>query len=390
MGKIRGRFLSLKEQSTVLATQDIRSPYPLPGLPFSLTGACACCRPGYCAHSSGETGPLTTPRQWDWTGRWNTERRGGQLRSDLIRGISAHHVQDRETASGVEGEPRVETQDIVLEDDDGVSVGNHGINDVRCQDLVAVHSGGARRSRSRHRDDRGDEDDEVDTCGDRRMCMKRKRSIEGLVGKGITGRRSGGRLEAGRMGERCSNADLLMMLTLLTVCQARSERRWHEEQLLDETGRDGLLRAGRPCHCWPGIRFLGKGNERDPWCGRRWFAAALLLGRGAGAVAGAGAGSYSGTCGWADGSDAHQTGKLRVFYPCGLDPMGPRSEMPLAFASGSFWLSHRVPGTRFPSLHRSFPTATGPGGACPPGARCANPTRHSVSPASRTVAQLGV
>lgn len=63
------------------------------------------------------------------------------LRGDFVGGISAHHVQNGQAASGMIRHPRVEAQNIVLEDDNDVAIGNHGVNLLLAQDAVAVHFG---------------------------------------------------------------------------------------------------------------------------------------------------------------------------------------------------------------------------------------------------------
>lgn len=63
------------------------------------------------------------------------------LRGDFVGGISAHHVQNGQAASGMIRHPRVEAQNIVLEDDNDVPIGNHGINLLLSQDAITVHFG---------------------------------------------------------------------------------------------------------------------------------------------------------------------------------------------------------------------------------------------------------
>jgi len=63
----------------------------------------------------------------------------GHLRRDFIRGISAHHMQDRQSTPGVFVEPRVESQDEVFEDDDGTALGNEALDGPVGHNLVAIH-----------------------------------------------------------------------------------------------------------------------------------------------------------------------------------------------------------------------------------------------------------
>lgn len=64
------------------------------------------------------------------------------LHFDLVRGISAHHVLNRQLASGMPLEPFVQAQDLVVEDDDGLVVCNEPFDLAARENAGAAHLGG--------------------------------------------------------------------------------------------------------------------------------------------------------------------------------------------------------------------------------------------------------
>lgn len=64
------------------------------------------------------------------------------LRFHLGRRIAADHVLDGQAAAGVTGQPSVELEHEVLEDDNRVSVGDHVLDHPWRQHLVALRDGG--------------------------------------------------------------------------------------------------------------------------------------------------------------------------------------------------------------------------------------------------------
>lgn len=66
-------------------------------------------------------------------------KHGEYLRCNLISRVSAHHVLNNQRAAGMLVEPSVESQDVVLENDNRVAVGNHAFDNTLREDLIAVH-----------------------------------------------------------------------------------------------------------------------------------------------------------------------------------------------------------------------------------------------------------
>lgn len=67
------------------------------------------------------------------------------LHFNFIGGIFADHVQNGQAATRVTVEPAVETQDIVLVDDNGLALGDKVGDLVGLHDAVAVHDCGLGR-----------------------------------------------------------------------------------------------------------------------------------------------------------------------------------------------------------------------------------------------------
>lgn len=83
------------------------------------------------------TGPALLDRE---AGREGAGRE--YLRFHLGRRIATDHVLDGQAAAGVAGQPSVELEHEVLEDDNRVSVGNHVLDHPWRQHLVALRDGG--------------------------------------------------------------------------------------------------------------------------------------------------------------------------------------------------------------------------------------------------------
>lgn len=61
------------------------------------------------------------------------------VRLHLVRRVSADHVEDGETASGVSIHPSIESEDGIFVDDNDLAVGDEVVDVAGVEDLVAIH-----------------------------------------------------------------------------------------------------------------------------------------------------------------------------------------------------------------------------------------------------------
>lgn len=79
---------------------------------------------------------------FDSSNREKSVRVHHKLHFDLVRGISAHHVLNRQLASGMPLEPFVQAQDLVVQDDNGLVVRNKPFDLAARENAGAAHIGG--------------------------------------------------------------------------------------------------------------------------------------------------------------------------------------------------------------------------------------------------------
>lgn len=88
----------------------------------------------------GHSTDNTTEAGMEMMGKKRREKKKGKyLRCDFVGRVSAHHVLNNQGASRMLVHPSVESQDIVLENDNGVAVGNHALDNPLREDPVTVH-----------------------------------------------------------------------------------------------------------------------------------------------------------------------------------------------------------------------------------------------------------